>query len=182
MTSSARSIPLVKVPYSLLTFWWFLFPSVHSSSLSLWKRRLSRKTNGPPRRRNTTTRRRTTTTTTTTTQRGRRRGRERGKKRESWNVTTREKKSEKQTTPKKKPKKGTNKEKNLIEEKIGFFLFCLFSLSLSFLSFFLSRDASWLTFTRVHTVLTYFNRTYIFHFEREREGERGRKNLRGGEL
>jgi hypothetical protein len=97
-------------------------------------------------------------------------------------VTTREKKSEKQTTPKKKTKKRNKKEKNLIEEKIGFFCFASFlSFFLFFLSFF-PETLRYLLFTRVHTVITYFNRTYIFHFEREREGERGRKNLRGGEL
>jgi hypothetical protein len=79
-----------------------------------------------------------------------------------------------------KPKKGTKK-KNLIEEKIGFF--CLpFFFSLSFFLSFFPETLRYLLFTRVHTVITYFNRTYIFHFERERERERGRKNLRGGEL
>ena len=93
-------------------------------------------------------------------------------------MTKREKKSEKQTNEKKTKKR--NKEKNLIEEKIGFFCLPLFSLSF-FLSFF-PETLRYLLFTRVHTVIIYFNRTYIFHFEREREGERGRKNLRGGEL
>jgi hypothetical protein len=90
-------------------------------------------------------------------------------------VTKREKKSEKQTNEN-KTKKEQRKELNW--RKNWFFLFCLFSL---FLSFF-PETLRYLLFTRVHTVITYFNRTYIFHFEREREGERGRKNLRGGEL
>ena len=93
-------------------------------------------------------------------------------------MTKREKKSEKQTNANKTKKE---QRKELFEEKIGFF--CLpFFFSLSFFLSFFPETLRYLLFTRVHTVIKYFNRTYIFHFEREREGERGRKNLRGGEL
>ena len=93
-------------------------------------------------------------------------------------MTKREKKSEKQTNENKTKKE---QRKELFEEKIGFLCFAFF-LSLSFFLSFFPETLRYLLFTRVHTVITYFNRTYIFHFEREREGERGRKNLRGGEL
>ena len=140
MTSSARSIPLVKVPYSLLTFWWFLFPSVHSSSLSLFESAASLE-------------KRTVLLVVVTLLplvegvlllllKEEEEEEEREERRESWNVTKREKKSAKQTNENKTKKR--NKEKNLIEENFGFFCFLpFFSL---FLSFFLSRDASLLTF------------------------------------
>jgi hypothetical protein len=165
------------VPYSLLTFWWFLFPSVHSSSLSLFESAASLE-------------KRTVLLVVVTllplvegeyyySKRKRKRKRERKEERvEMWR---KERKKVRNKQTKTKPKR--NKEKNFNWRKNWFFLFCLFSsLFLSFFLSFFPETLRYLLFTRVHTVITYFNRTYIFHFEREREGERGRKNLRGGEL